>query len=265
MCKIDNRMEQQNTWESFCTQRIMRNGQQSVREVTLLKEHSLELWINEQLAGKIICTPSDLEFLVLGRLASEGIITRLQQVEQLYLCESGSRVRVYLKEEAALGKAPLEVPTCCTDNQMYLEEISRKLPVLPKVSVRASYIYELVEQFQKDTELHKSTGGAHSCVLARKGKAVYTAEDIGRHNALDKAIGYALRQQLPREECILFTTGRVPVDMARKVIRARIPVLVSKSVPTKEAVDLAGRQGLTLVCRAWPDSFEVYSGKVDFC
>ncbi len=88
---------------------------------------------------------------------------------------------------------------------------------------------------------------------------LYRTEDIGRHNAMDKAIGYAVRERLDRAGCMLFTTGRVPVDMVRKSVAAGIPVLVSKSVPTGEAVEMAREYGLRLICRAWPDSFEIYA------
>ena len=83
-------------------------------------------------------------------------------------------------------------------------------------------------------------------------------EDIGRHNALDKCIGYALLEQLELSECILFTTGRVPTDMVQKVIAAGIPVLASKAVPTDQAIELAKKYRLNLICRAWPDRIEIY-------
>lgn len=83
-------------------------------------------------------------------------------------------------------------------------------------------------------------------------------EDIGRHNALDKCIGYALLEQLDLSECILFTTGRVPTDMVQKVIAAGIPVLASKAVPTDQAIELAKKYHLNLICRAWPDRMEIY-------
>ena len=75
---------------------------------------------------------------------------------------------------------------------------------------------------------------------------------------MDKAVGYALLNGIPLSECMVFTSGRVPVDMVEKVIAAGIPVLVSKSVPTAESVELAKKYNLTLICKAWPDRCEVY-------
>ena len=88
-----------------------------------------------------------------------------------------------------------------------------------------------------------------------KGEILFAAEDIGRHNAMDKVIGYAAMQGLQREECILYTTGRVPTDMIKKVVMSQIPVLVTKAVPTDAAVEMARACNLTLICKAWPDRY----------
>ena len=80
-------------------------------------------------------------------------------------------------------------------------------------------------------------------------------EDIGRHNALDKAVGHMLLNNKEAEGCVLFTTGRVAADMVIKTVASGIPVLVSKAVPTTKALSLAKKYGLKLICNAWPDSY----------
>ena len=87
---------------------------------------------------------------------------------------------------------------------------------------------------------------------------LFSCEDIGRHNAIDKAVGYGLKEQIPLSECILYTSGRVPVDMAGKSIAAGVPILVSKQAPTAQAVELARRYGLVIIGSAYPDSMKVY-------
>ena len=118
-------------------------------------------------------------------------------------------------------------------------------------------VFALCAHFAQDTELHQKTFGTHSCYLMQQGKVVFSASDIGRHNALDKAVGYAAIHQLDRASCMLYTTGRVPIDMVEKVIMAKIPVLVSKAVPTDKAIELAHSYGITLLFSAWPDGFEI--------
>ena len=108
--------------------------------------------------------------------------------------------------------------------------------------------------------LHAATWATHSCFLARNGEILFSCEDIGRHNAMDKAIGYALRNGIPLSECMVYSSGRIPTDMAKKAIRAAIPVLISKAAPTRQAIALAHTYGLTLICAARRDSMRQYTG-----
>jgi len=96
--------------------------------------------------------------------------------------------------------------------------------------------------------LYRATRAVHSCFVLHKGEIVFACEDLGRHNALDKAVGCAVLAGLPLAECVLYTSGRVPLDMVRKAIRAGVPVLVSKSMPTVQSAELAAEYGLQLVC-----------------
>ena len=77
---------------------------------------------------------------------------------------------------------------------------------------------------------------------------------------MDKVIGYALRKSIALSDCIVYSSGRIPVDMTVKAIRAGVPVLVSKAAPTQEAISLANAYGLTLICSARRDSMRQYSG-----
>ena len=121
--------------------------------------------------------------------------------------------------------------SCCIGNLTFLEKNGkRQLRELPGTEWQNAWVFALAEEFAGDCELHRQTGGTHSCYLGVRDKCVCSMEDIGRHNALDKCIGYALLEQLELSECILFTTGRVPTDMVQKVIAAGIPVLASKAV-----------------------------------
>ncbi len=121
------------------------------------------------------------------------------------------------------------------------------------------WIFKLAETFVKESRIHKSTQGTHCCYLSIAGEVLYAAEDIGRHNALDKAIGYAVMNHLDLMKCILYVTGRVPTDMIKKAVGAGIPLLVTKAVPTDQAIEMARYYNLTLICKAWPDRFEIFN------
>ncbi len=226
-------------------------------------EHFLDVIVNEKLTARLVCTPSDLVELVLGRLLTEGIISCGEEVESIYLCETAGTAKVFLKEDVKL-RPPENVTeaTCCTGNRMLLQKEVKdgtgRLRKLERVEWKPEWIFALADAFAEDSRLHRETKGTHSCYLSMGGKVLFSAEDIGRHNALDKCIGHALLKGLPLRDCILFTTGRVPTDMVQKAVAAGIPILVSKAVPTQAAVMMAEKYHLTLICQAWPDSYAVY-------
>ena len=100
--------------------------------------------------------------------------------------------------------------------------------------------------------------------MLRDGKILYQCEDLGRHNALDKAVGCALAEGVQLGQCVLYTSGRVPVDMVRKAIRAGVPALVSKTMPTVQSLELAEAYGLKLLIRK-KKSFHAAATKVREC
>ncbi len=239
---------------------VTADGNRENGSSAIVIEHFVDLYVNEQLVAKLVCTPSDLPEMIIGRLITEGIIGAAEDVESLYICDSGRTVRVFLTEDIELRSFVENEPTCCTGNKVFLENAgAHKLNKLAKSDWRPEWIFALANEFASGSKIHKATKGTHSCYLSVNGEVVYAGEDIGRHNALDKAIGFAFVKGYVPSECILFTTGRVPTDMVEKVIAAGVPVLVSKAVPTDAAIEMAREFNLTLICKAWPDKFEIFN------
>ena len=244
---------------------ICADGSEEFRDEELQAEHTLDVYVDGKLTMRIVCTPSDLIELVIGRLFTEGVIDSPDDIQMVYLCEFSTKVRVLLankRAELSDVDAPM-VPSCCTGNKVYTavervnEEGTTLAPVMP-IEWKPEWIFALAEMFKSDTPMHKRTFGAHSCFLAKDGQILYCCEDLGRHNAFDKVIGHALRDGIDLSQTIICTSGRLPVDMVTKAIRARIPVLVSKAVPTDLTVELARAFDLTLICSARTDSIRVY-------
>ena len=228
----------------------------------LVAEHTMEIYLNDTPAYEVVCSPTDLPELVLGRLLSDGVIQSTDEVELLYLCENGLRAKVYLPnwEPATDRPAVEQVSTCCTGNRTIADLFRNQTPPrhLKPIAYEQRWIFRLAEAMKEDMPLYAATHGTHSCLLMHKGEILRRAEDIGRHNALDKVLGWALMQGIPLEECIVYTSGRIPVDMVIKVIRAGVPVLASKAMPTRESVLLAEEFGLSLIGAARKDSMVVF-------
>ena len=231
-------------------------GAESVRmpdgtERTLAAEHAAAILVNEQPAFRVVCTPELLPQLALGRLLTEGWINSADEVERVAVCAQGLKISVQLRHPlAAAEQAGQEVPSCCTDNLTLASPV--RLPPLapvPQREIPAAWVDALADAMGQGLPLYRATHAVHSCLLLRAGKILYRCEDLGRHNALDKAGGCALTEGVPLAECVLFTSGRVPVDMVRKAIRAGVPALVSKSMPTVQSLELAEEYGLKLFIR----------------
>lgn len=231
-------------------------GVESVRmpdgtERTLAAEHAAAILVNEQPAFRVVCTPELLPQLALGRLLTEGWINSADEVERVAVCAQGLKISVQLRHPlAAAEQAGQEVPSCCTDNLTLASPV--RLPPLapvPQREIPAAWVDALADAMGQGLPLYRATHAVHSCLLLRAGKILYRCEDLGRHNALDKAVGCALTEGVPLAECVLFTSGRVPVDMVRKAIRAGVPALVSKSMPTVQSLELAEEYGLKLFIR----------------
>ena len=217
-------------------------------ERLLAVEHAAALLVNEQTAFRVVCTPELLPQLALGRLLTEGWIASADEVEQVAVCAEGLKVSVHLTHPlAAAPAAGQEVPSCCTDNLTVASPVAlRPLAPVPQLEVPEAWVGMLAAAMGGELPLYRATRAVHSCFLLRAGRILYQCEDLGRHNALDKAVGCALADGVPLGECVLYTSGRVPVDMVRKAIRAGVPALVSKTMPTVQSVELAAEYGLRL-------------------
>ena len=210
---------------------------EGTREKVLEKrqEHRLEF----------VCTPSFLPEMVLGHLLTEGLIRSGDDVISLEVFRDRGEALMILRECAALF---LREQTAALSQGRTAEETDCGAParLQPEPLLRPEWIRGMEERIREETELRALTHAVHSAVLSHRGEIVFAAEDIGRHNAVDKAAGFALRNGIPLGECLLYTTGRMPSDMVMKAVRAGIPVLSGGKGPTAEGLRAAKQYGLAL-------------------
>ena len=239
------------------------SGQELFGEIKkeIVSEHRIAVFVNDRLTAQLVCTPSDFVELVIGRLLTEGILESTEEVREIYICEKASRARVFLVDsEKKLTPFVEQAPTCCSDNHIYMQaEQAADIRPVSKVSREPKQILAVTAEIQNGSQIYRKTHGTHGGILIYKDQVVYQCEDIGRHNAIDKAIGYLAIHNMNPSDCMIYSTGRASADMVRKVIRAQISVFLSKAAPTGAAIDMAKAYGLTLISNLKTDSFELFS------
>jgi len=219
--------------------KVTPDGKWEIVDSAIISEFSIILFVNGKEWRHMVCTPSYTKELAVGRLVTEGLINSVEDILSLVVSEDGTRIDIQLVTES--------------------NHIFKEYRVLPEASYENEWIFNMIQSFSQEGKLHKKTKAAHSCVLGCREKVLFQCEDIGRHNAMDKAIGYMYIHGINPAECMLFTSGRVPTEMAGKAIAAGIPILISKAVPTDKALEMAQSYNLKLICKAWPDSFEIFN------
>ncbi len=220
--------------------------------------------------GVVMRTPGADEFLTLGLLFAEGIIQEKSQIAKLDLTKRNT-VTVSFSEGYTpdLDNMERNLPSTsscgiCGKNSIDGIKTTCYLDTYPYDSVRVSpaVIYELNERQLNQQTAFSATGGIHACTLfTLDGSFVQQFEDIGRHNALDKLIGYALtNDMLPLSNQILFLSGRAGFEMLQKAAVAGIKIVVSIGAPSSLAVELAEEWNITLIGFLRGQKFNVYTG-----
>jgi len=222
----------------------------------VVEEVPLSIFINGRHYTTALISPALEREFVLGHLFSERIISSLEDVESFELEKRVARVIVNNPMRAIVSRRP--IVSGCGGTASYLDE--SKLPeVKSDLLVRAEDIHSAIKAISV-SELHEATGGVHSVGLFNKGKALSIVEDIGRHNALDKAIGSGLHSDIDFSECYTASTGRISSDMALKCSVAGIPIIASRGATTSLALMVAERTGLTVIGFARGLRMNIYTG-----
>ena len=135
---------------------------------------------------------------------------------------------------------------------------------LPKVTIRQSMIYQLLDNIRDHNEIYKRAGAVHGCGLCHDTDIRLFVEDVGRHNAADAIAGYMWLDELTGTDKIFYTTGRLTSEIVMKVTQMEIPILLSRSGATHMGLELAQELGVTMIARAKGKHFLIYNGAENF-
>jgi FdhD protein len=234
-------------------------------QVDMIVEAPVSLTVNGIPWLTFMCTPTDLDALVLGFLYNENVIQSLAEVADVRVCSSGDNVDVWLHHSPQKPESWTRTSGCTGGlTSVDLHGFSSHQDNRGKLS--AQTVTDLISSLMESQNLYRSAGGVHSSALSDGQHILLVAEDIGRHNTLDKLAGLALRDEIYPPRKVLLTTGRISSEMLQKAARIGASILISRTSPTSLSIELAEKAGITLIGYARRDRFNLYTHpeRIDF-
>jgi FdhD protein len=256
----------------------IRDGAPAARPDTLAAEEPMEIRVGGRPLTVTMRTPGDDFDLAAGFLAGEGVVHAAEDVTGIRYCAGATAdggntynvVDVALAPGVALPEASLErnfytTSSCGLCGKASLDAVrmaTRWSVAEDPLSVGPQLLASLPGKLRAAQKVFDSTGGLHAAGLfTADGELLCLREDVGRHNAVDKVVGHALRSGLlPLRGTVLMVSGRASFELVQKAVLAGIPLLAAVSAPSSLAVDLAAESGLTLVGFLRGTSMNVYAG-----
>jgi FdhD protein len=225
----------------------------------VVREQPLSVFVNGEKFLTLLCSPMGLESLVTGYLWMEKVIEDVTEIERLEVSPVDGRADVTLTHPVTLPTERILTSGCGggitfrIDHRLF-PPLHSQLRVRPaELAARMKDLFQAALHYQRSR-------GIHGAALADADRLLIVAEDVGRHNAVDKVKGEALRQGIRTEDRLLLSTGRVSSEMLLKAARMGVPVVASRTSPTEMAVALAEQLGVTVCGYVRPDGLNVYAG-----
>ncbi len=220
----------------------------------MAEEKPLHIFMNKKYWATILCSPSNLKELTVGHLLSEGLLKSIKEVAEINLKEEEAscyvKLRTGINAENRLNLSRLHsrvIRSACGSSSPY--QYSKKPQKVDSIlKVKAEIIFNSVKQLNFKAELFRKTGGVHVAAIYRDGgDIVALAEDVGRHNAVDKVIGITTMKHFVFDDCFLTSSGRLSGDIVSKAAEVGLPIVASLSAALDSGIRMAELANLTLI------------------
>lgn len=230
--------------ERFPILRVTEQGRNETEDI-VIKETPLTIILNNRELVTLLCSPTNLEYLAIGFLFSEGLLKSKDEIKKIIADDQRDVVRVETEKTREFTSELLFKPPVASFYST--PGIRDEVRVNSRITIAPHQVFTLVNEFQHHSRLFKATGGVHSVALCDTRGILVFSEDISRHNAIDKVFGECILTDTPTDDRIIITSGRVSSHILLKIAKGKIPILISKSAPTDLGVRLADDLGITLI------------------
>ncbi|QSO53927.1 formate dehydrogenase accessory sulfurtransferase FdhD [Alicyclobacillus curvatus] len=241
------------------------NGQVAPTSDAVATEYALTVYVNDEELATVVCTPDAMDDLVIGFLASEGVIRNLQQVKSITIHPTRGSARVITNHAVNFNQAFYNkryIASCCGKSRQtfyFYNDAHTAKRVDDHLVLTPAKVLAAVSRMDAEATLFKHTGGVHIASLHLADGTVVSRSDIGRHNALDKLFGYTMRNGVSLSGGFISFSGRLSSEVLLKVAKIGVGVVVARSAPTALALDIAEELNITTVGFVREDRFNVYT------
>ena len=228
------------------------------------QESPLHIFLNRTFYATIFCSPFDQKELVIGHLLTEGFVTSVEEIEEIDLIEQTCKVKLRLDVDVKKRLGISRHSTRVILSECGGEQSHKPFVKFPRIKsdlvVRAETILNSTSRLNSLALTYRKTGGVHAAASwTGDGNLVAIAEDVGRHNAVDKVIGMSTARKINLGQCFLTLTGRLTGDLVLKSATANLPLVASLAAAVDSGIALAHKVNLTLVGFVRGKRMNVYS------
>lgn len=242
------------------TEYMLYQGDDSDRvDGAVIEEVLACIFVNGQELATFMCTPHQLDELALGFLRSEGIIRSLDDIELVTLSENDTCVDVWLKDLTFTPPARRIITSGCGGGVTFDDLSERHPPLNTQASLSPQQVADLMKQLHLSAELYNEARGVHTSALSDGHGLLLIAQDVGRHNTIDRLWGQALKQKIATGGRILLASGRISSEMLNKAAKMGVPVVISRTSPTSLSLALGRAWNITVIGYARGNRFRVYT------
>ncbi|RLG22513.1 formate dehydrogenase accessory sulfurtransferase FdhD [Methanosarcinales archaeon] len=223
---------------------VVKEGEKtSTEEVDVCVDELYHIFLNSERVASLTALPTQLEEMAVGHLVCEGFLP--SPPPSLNLEIQNNEVRVI---------------TTTTEGMSEPDARTESNKIRGDVKITGDVIFSLIEHITENARLWRRTGGTHSTLIADSdGKVLFSCEDVSRHTAMDKAVGYCVIKGIELSECVVATTCRLSEGIVRKVARIGIPIIVSKAAPLSSGIEVSEEAGITIVAFVRRPNLYIYT------
>ena len=243
---------------SIRTQWFEYSGEWKSMESDVIEEALIAIYVNGREIVSVMCTPIDLSDLAIGFLANERVIDNLGEVDHCYVSKNECCVDVWLTREFR-GLNRRIITSGCGRSTTFHDPALGIEPLEDESFLEPDRIFTMFTQLQSSESLYARARGVHSAGLFDCDRLVWKAEDVGRHNTIDKLRGACLRLDQDPKGLILLASGRISSEMLHKCALMRCPIVASRTSPTTLSIAMAKAWKITLVGYVRGRSLRVYT------